>query len=239
MDPSDAVSLHALALAVDIGPDHWDRQRAQPVLLTLHAHSDLAPAGRSDDVADSIHYGHLARRVLALQHTPFPSIVHLAEAAAAVALAFPPVHRVRVIAHAPKLLPQAHSLSVELESSPDRVPGLSLHINELALHVLIGVNPPERIHKQLVVTTVSFLGLQPSDPPFPHRTVVARLAQHIESSAYLTLEAFATELARVACFLDGMDLVTIKAHKPSAVSFAHSSGVQLTRDRAFFQPSPS
>ena len=50
----------------------------------------------------------------------------------------------------------------------------------------------------------------------------------------MTLEAFVAEVARVACSIEGADVVTVRAQKPSALTVAHSSGVEITRTRAFF-----
>lgn len=173
----DTVSLYALALVADIGPDHWHRQRPQPVLLTVHVHASLARAGSSDDVAHSIHYGHLSKALLDLQSASFSSLVHLAHAAAEAAMQFAP-DGVRICAEAPKLLLQAHSLSVELTARVQALaPQLSVHINELSLHIIIGVNPPERVHKQLVVTSITFFAPHTSGYAFPHGTIVDRLAQ--------------------------------------------------------------
>jgi dihydroneopterin aldolase len=56
----------------------------------------------------------------------------------------------------------------------------------------------------------------------------------IESTEYLTLEAFVVEVARAACNIASVDSVTVRAQKPSALTTAHSSGVEITRNRAFF-----
>jgi dihydroneopterin aldolase len=61
-----------------------------------------------------------------------------------------------------------------------------------------------------------------------------RYLQSIEESSYYTLEAFATNVARVACHLPGASLVTVRAYKPAGLAFAGSSGVEITRDRNFF-----
>jgi dihydroneopterin aldolase len=58
--------------------------------------------------------------------------------------------------------------------------------------------------------------------------------QAIEESSYYTIEAFATNVARVACHLPGASVVTVRAYKPAALAFAGSSGVEITRDRTFF-----
>ncbi|KAF8582739.1 tetrahydrobiopterin biosynthesis enzymes-like protein [Ramaria rubella] len=237
---SDTVSLHSLTLSPNIGPDCWNRTRSQPVVLTVHVHTSLIVAATTDDVADTIHYGHLSTAIFDLQSPTrsFASLFHFGEAVAAAAIGpqFPAVEEVHVIAEAPKLILQAGALSIELVRRRSATPPLpdKVYIKDLALPVLIGVNPPERLHKQLVITTVSFHS-PVRTVIFPHSDIVDCLSKHIESTSYLTLEAFVTSVARVACSLEGMDTVTVGARKPSAVSFGHSSGVQVTRDRAFFQ----
>jgi dihydroneopterin aldolase len=51
----------------------------------------------------------------------------------------------------------------------------------------------------------------------------------------MTLEAFATHVARVACYVPGADRVSICVEKPRALAYAAASGVEITRDRAFFE----
>lgn len=157
---SDTVSLYQLSLSATIGPDVWQRTRPQPVLITIHAHTSLVPAGNTDNVADSIHYGHLATTLRNLEHTSFSSLIDLAHAVADEGLKYPSVHSVHVLATAPKQLLHASSLAVELVKSAAQSSQLTLHINDLSLETIIGVNPPERVHKQKVVTTLSFLDPQ-------------------------------------------------------------------------------
>ena len=65
---SDIVLINALHLVTTIGPDHWGKHRPQPVSLSVYLHliqSYLTTAGISDDVLDSVHYGHLAKAITA------------------------------------------------------------------------------------------------------------------------------------------------------------------------------
>jgi len=252
-------------LRAHIGPDCWDRDRPQPVLLTVHVFTSLVSAALSDDVTQTVHYGHLASALYDLEHPnrQFVSLLHLAEAAADVVLRNPdvPVTRVRIIAEAPKLLLLAKSLVADIirprqtvseyntvlgqaqasqdehsPSAPD-----TIRINALSVPIIIGVNPPERLFKQIVTTSVSFYLVTRSDPIsepepvlFRHSDVVRVLTGHISSTSFLTLEAFVTSVARLACFVDGCDLVSVSAQKPSAVPFGAASGVKIRRCRSDF-----
>jgi dihydroneopterin aldolase len=59
-------------------------------------------------------------------------------------------------------------------------------------------------------------------------------AQAVETSEYLTIETLATEVARVLCVESGVGKITVAVEKPSALTFAKGSGVQITREKAFF-----
>lgn len=64
------------------------------------------------------------------------------------------------------------------------------------------------------------------------------LVQTIATSSYFTLEALALAIARTACFLPGATRVIVRARKPSALVNAAASGVQIARDRSFFEKDP-
>jgi dihydroneopterin aldolase len=186
---SDTVSLAALHLAATVGPDQWQRTRPQPIQLSLHLH--LAPLyldtpGRSDDVADSLHYGHLAkaveRRVDARAADGYyASARALVEDVTDAAFGFARdavgrdadavgevVHAVRVVLSLPKQILLAGGFEVELTTRGlDRTPqsgapnpsskaGAIVRVTDLILPVLIGVNPPERLAKQRLVTDLTF-----------------------------------------------------------------------------------
>ncbi|KAF8518003.1 hypothetical protein BU17DRAFT_49322 [Hysterangium stoloniferum] len=234
---SDCISLSALTLRAHIGADCWDRDRPQPVLLTVHVFTSLLPAALSDDVTKTIHYGHLASALYDLEHPnrQFESLLHLAEAAADVVLRNPdaPVTQVRIIAEAPKLLLHAKSLVADINEHSPSAPD-TICINALSLPIIIGVNPQERLLKQIVTTSISFYLVARPGPISEPKPVLFLHSDHISSISFLTLEAFVASVARVACFLDGCDLVSITAQKPSAVAFGVASGVSISRCRADF-----
>ena len=182
---TDTVSLAALHLAATVGPDQWHRTRPQPIQLSLHLH--LAPfyldtSGRSDDVADSLHYGHLAkaveRRVSARAADGYASASALVEDVTDAAFGFARdavgrdgdavggvVHAVRVVLSLQKQILLAGNFEVELTTRASdwmRAPsaiskaGAIVRVTDLILPVLIGVNPPERLDKQRVVTDLTF-----------------------------------------------------------------------------------
>ncbi|KIK25130.1 hypothetical protein PISMIDRAFT_9729, partial [Pisolithus microcarpus 441] len=127
-------------------------------------------------------------------------------------------------------------------------PSATICVKDLVLPVLIGVNPPERLARQRVVTNITFyertcttsdststptVSTQSQASEVDYTTIVQLLYEWINSTSYLTLEKLVLELVR-ACFRmtsPQVDAVTVRCEKPSAISFAHVSGVQMTRRR--------
>ena len=179
---TDIVSLSALHLATTIGPDHWNRTRPQPISLSLHLHlvpSYLNRPGQSDNVTDSLHYGHLSKaieqRVGAKGERNYASARALINDVTAAAFQFAAdavskdgdgngagevAHAVRVVLELPKQIPLAGGFEVELTTRMldwrSRAPGAIVRVTDLILSVFIGVNPPERLSKQRVVTYLTF-----------------------------------------------------------------------------------
>lgn len=60
---SDRIELRGLRAVGTHGVLAEEQARAQPFEVDLDLDADLAPAGRSDDLADTVDYGALAERV--------------------------------------------------------------------------------------------------------------------------------------------------------------------------------
>jgi dihydroneopterin aldolase len=80
-----------------------ERASGQPFVVDVVLHVDLAPAAGSDDVADTVHYGELAKQVVAVvEGDPVNLVETLAQRVADVALAHDLVERVEVTVHKPE-----------------------------------------------------------------------------------------------------------------------------------------
>jgi len=60
--PDDRLEIRSLRVMAVHGVLAEERERAQPFELDLDVWADLAPAGRSDDLVDTIDYGELVAR---------------------------------------------------------------------------------------------------------------------------------------------------------------------------------
>ncbi|KAJ6584880.1 hypothetical protein B0H19DRAFT_926168 [Mycena capillaripes] len=237
----DIIIVQDLRLNSTVGPDRWGKVRPQPIVISIHVETDLVKAGSSDNVSDSIHYGNLTKDVVkSTQDATFPNLFQLAESIARLALNMDDrVLAVDVEAHAKNQFLQAESLGVEIRRTRTHLDDYSLClIHDLRSTIIIGVNPPEREAKQTVLLNLRFLDLDWSALTQSWQKIHADLLKTIESTEYLTLEAFVVEVSRAACQIDSVDGVTVRAQKPSALTTAHSSGVEITRNRAFFNLPP-
>ncbi|KAG1740360.1 Dihydroneopterin aldolase-domain-containing protein [Suillus lakei] len=233
---TDVVLVDAVQLTATIGVDCWGRTRDQPVSITVYLHlkpSFLDAPGQSDNVTDSIHYGHLTKAISALSgsYTNVHVLVHEVTQKA-FALAGESADAVRIVIGLKKLILLAEDFEVEVitPSGQDSLQqAAKVAIKGLVMPVLIGVNHPERLAKQRVVTNITFYeksGMHQVDYP----AIIKQISEEIENTAYLTLEKFVLQIVRSACLAsDAVEAVTARSQKPSALSFAHSSGVEITR----------
>ncbi|KAJ7459776.1 tetrahydrobiopterin biosynthesis enzymes-like protein [Mycena latifolia] len=242
MLPKDTIIIRDLRVSSTVGPDRWGKVRPQPIVISILFEASLIAAGTSDDVADSVHYGKLAKDVAKLtQDAEFPSLFALAEVVAQLVLNMDGrVCAVTIAAHAKNQFLQAESLGVEIRRTAAAELGSECLIQDLRANIIIGVNPPEREAKQTVLLNLRFYDLdwEKVTGAQSWQKIHAELVKVIESTEYLTLEAFVLEVARAACQIDSVDCVTVRAQKPSALTIAHSSGVEITRNRAFFNLPP-
>ena len=185
MAMTDTVFVDSVQLTAAVSTDCWGRPKPQQVLASVYLHLNpffLDACGTSDDVTDSVHYGHLAKAVSAVVDEKTRSGVHyvgvhaLIEDVTRVAfeLAGESADAVRVVVDLPKQILLASGFSVEVTTSKvgesnasiaDKAgetasglvgPPAIVRVKGLVLPVLIGVNPPERLARQRVITNIMF-----------------------------------------------------------------------------------
>lgn len=99
---SDAISLTGLRVHGYHGVYPEERRAGQDFVVDVRLEVDLVAAARSDDVADTVHYGVLAEQLAAVvAGEPVDLIETLADRLAGVCLADPRVDAVEVCVHKP------------------------------------------------------------------------------------------------------------------------------------------
>ncbi len=92
----DSLTLDAIELMTRIGVTDQERNTPQKILVTLELFLDLTPAGKSDDISDSVDYAGIARDIQALATVEHRTIEAFAHATATLALKKREVASVRV-----------------------------------------------------------------------------------------------------------------------------------------------
>lgn len=100
---SDRIALHGLRAVGHHGVLPHERRDGQPFVVDLTVAVDTARAAASDDLADTVDYAGLARRVLdVVEGEPVDLVETLAQRIAEQCLADPLVEAVEVTVHKPK-----------------------------------------------------------------------------------------------------------------------------------------
>lgn len=159
---NDSIYLSSLSLTAIIAPgDAWSRAlKPTPVLLSLRvllAHNHLSLPARTDNVADTISYGVLAKHVSAAitDHAAYASLkafaIHVGEAALQLG-----GEGVEVRALLPEALLLGEGAAVEYDGLTGEA---VLLLRRVRIACVVGVNAHEREQKQWVVFDIRMRGV--------------------------------------------------------------------------------
>jgi len=115
----DRIDIHDLLLRGIIGINDWEREKQQDILINISLFGDFRSAGDSDDIADTINYRTVTKKVIKHVETSKRFTVEaLASDIARICLEEPGVQRARVRVEKPGALRFARSVGVEIERRP-------------------------------------------------------------------------------------------------------------------------
>ena len=116
----DKVFIKDLLVRGIIGINDWEREKPQDILINIVIHTDLASAGESDDITESVNYKTIAKKAQARAETARRLTVEaLAADIAKLCLEDPAVYKVRVTVEKPNAVRFARSVGVEVERSKE------------------------------------------------------------------------------------------------------------------------
>lgn len=99
---TDRITLTGLEVFAHHGVFDFERDQGQTFIIDCVVELDLSPAGASDELTQTVHYGELAGRLYEAARTePVDLIETLAERLAATALEIDAVDRVIITVHKP------------------------------------------------------------------------------------------------------------------------------------------
>jgi FolB domain-containing protein len=112
-------------------------------------------------------------------------------------------------------------------------------IKDLLARCIIGINDEERQEKQDVVINVALaadLSAAGKSDRFAdtvdYRSIKKRILETVEESQYFLVEALAERIAEICLENPLVGEACVAVEKPSALRFARSVGVEITRSRA-------
>ena len=162
----DIIHLRNLRLMAVIGEDAWDRPNVfQPIILSLQLYMERIFAGVSDDIKDTFSYSQMSKQVVETVHErPFDNIDHVAWSVGRLFHKWPG-NVVQLKVEAPKSILRVQGGMQKLcvwyrkSTAPERL--FAAHawvIDGLQIACIIGVNPHERLQKQIVSINLQFDG---------------------------------------------------------------------------------
>jgi len=112
----DRIIIRDLLARGVLGINDWERDQPQDILVNLTLFADLRRAGFSDDIADTVNYRTITKKILAHVETSTRyTIEALAGDIARLCLDEPGVVRVRLRVEKPGALRFARSVGIEIE----------------------------------------------------------------------------------------------------------------------------
>ncbi len=113
--PADKIHICDLAFRCIVGVNPGERNEKQDVIVNITLHADLARAGQSDDLKDTVDYKALKKAVLAMaEESSFLLVEKLAQTIADICLSFDGVEAAHVVVEKPGALRFARTVSVDI-----------------------------------------------------------------------------------------------------------------------------
>ena len=118
--PEDHIEIKDLLLRGIIGVNDWEREAEQDILINITLAVDLAEAGRTDSIEDTVNYRTLTKLIIShVQTSQRFTVEALAADIAGICLAQDGVASARVRVEKPGALRFARSVGVEIERTAD------------------------------------------------------------------------------------------------------------------------
>lgn len=115
-------------------------------------------------------------------------------------------------------------------------------IKDLLVRGIIGINQWEREKIQDIVINVAIhtdmTKAGESDDIHDclnYRTIAKEIIDHTENAHRRTVEALATDIAKICLSYDGATRALVRVEKPGALRFSQSVGVEIERERSDFE----
>jgi FolB domain-containing protein len=116
-----------------------------------------------------------------------------------------------------------------------------VEVRDLMVRGVIGVNDWERdVEQDILVNLTLYTDLRRAgesddiDDTVNYRTIAKAVIDHIKTHQPFTVEALATDIARICLATPHVRRAQVRVEKPGALRFAHSVGVEIEREASDF-----
>lgn len=113
-----------------------------------------------------------------------------------------------------------------------------IHVRDLRVRCIIGINPDEREKKQDVVINITlYADLRRAaatdciEDTVDYKTIKVRTMEEVEGSSFFLLERLATHVADICLADPKVARARVLVEKPAALRFARTVGVEVVRGR--------
>ncbi|KAL7412468.1 Dihydropteroate synthase-like protein [Mrakia frigida] len=244
----DKIIITDLSLPVTISLDHWSRSLPSPHSLSLSITHPIETSASTDTLPDTINYSTATKAVTAhVQSKAWASLEEAAESVVGVLKGLG-AGRVGVKIGATKVLAGGW-VEVQIWRGGKAEEGErdSIRIREIPVRCVIGINPQERLEKQMVVVDLEaplppFVPSSSDDSTststgFPHKLLSDAVHDFVTPSSYQTIESITSNLATHLLSLSlpktyphsSISSLTVRVSKPYALTFARYASVEITR----------
>ncbi|MBI4219792.1 MAG: dihydroneopterin aldolase [Chloroflexi bacterium] len=124
--PLDRIQISGLRLSCIIGLNDWERLVQQEVVIDITVHADTRRAAVSDNVADTVNYRTISKKVIEhVTGSQYKLVETLAESIARLCLSEPVARRVDVSVRKVGAIRHADSVGIEVTRFPEELGGRS------------------------------------------------------------------------------------------------------------------
>jgi dihydroneopterin aldolase/D-erythro-7,8-dihydroneopterin triphosphate epimerase len=113
-----------------------------------------------------------------------------------------------------------------------------IHIKDLLLRTIIGINDEERRNKQDVLINITMYADHSGavsddiDDVVNYRTITKQVIKLVEASQFFLVEKMALEIVDICLADPRVERAVVMVEKPGALRFSRSVGVTVDRSRA-------
>jgi dihydroneopterin aldolase/2-amino-4-hydroxy-6-hydroxymethyldihydropteridine diphosphokinase/dihydropteroate synthase/2-amino-4-hydroxy-6-hydroxymethyldihydropteridine diphosphokinase/dihydropteroate synthase len=249
----DRILIKNLRVKGHLGASHWQLDEGQMLIFNIIGYLQFQP---TDNINDTVSYFTISEHIQQFleEERKCKTLERLADIVALDCLELG-LKSVQVQIEKSHALLHADTVGIRIERNqadigylkaitamekniPQPYPNTEdvIFIKDLQINCIIGVNTFERIEKQRII-----LNIDVYFPPTPiystgripprhnYRTIAQRVTKFVEQSNYKTIEMMANDVANVVMYQCNVYKVTVKIEKPSALMFADTAGVEVTR----------